>query len=114
MMLSQVGQSIAGESGRLILGRSAGTPSFISSQPSSLPMKTRRASLCSRTWRIVPAASVGYSGTDTYPAIQMAKSAMSQCAVFLAMSPMRDPGSKPSDLRYAAMRRDWSISSRHV
>ena len=42
---------------------------------------------------MVSAASVGYRGTDTWPAIQMAKSHISQCAQFLDRIAMRDPGS---------------------
>ena len=37
----------------------AGTPGFISPHPSSLPTNSSFASLCSRIWRTVPAASVG-------------------------------------------------------
>ena len=51
--------SAAGDSGRRMVARPAGTPGFISSQPSSLPTNSSFASLCSRIWRIVPAASVG-------------------------------------------------------
>ena len=46
-------------------GSAVGTPGFIASQPSSLPTNTSLASLWVRIWRIVSAASVGYSGTDT-------------------------------------------------
>ena len=91
-------------------GSVAGTPSFIVSQPSSLPTNSRRASLCSRIWRIVPAASVGYSGTDTWPASQIAKSAISQCAQFFDRIAIRLPGSNDKLFRCAAMRRLSSIT----
>ena len=54
-----VGQSVAGESGSAMHGRPPGTPAFIVSQSSSLPTNSSRASLCSRIWRTVSAASVG-------------------------------------------------------
>ncbi len=82
-----------GASGSVIIGMPAGTPGCISAQTSSLPTNSSFDSLCSRIWRTVFAASVGYSGTDTCPAIQMAQSAIIQWAVFLASSAMRVPGS---------------------
>jgi hypothetical protein len=87
-----------------------GMPGFIPSQPSSLPTNSSRAPLCSRICRIVPAASVGYSGTDTPPAIQIAQSVISQWAVFLDSSATRSPGCTPMACRCAAMRRAWSIA----
>lgn len=62
----------------------------------------------------MPAASVGYSGTETKPAIQTAKSAISQCAQFFDRIAMRLPGTSPSDCRCAAMRRVSSISCAQV
>ncbi len=58
-MSSHAGPSDDADSGRRMQGSPAGTPGFISSHPSSLPTNSSRASLCSRIWRIVPAASVG-------------------------------------------------------
>ncbi len=95
-------------------GSAAGTPAFIASQPSSLPTNSSRASLCSRIWRTVPAASVGYSGTETKPAIQIAKSHISQCAQFFDRIAIRLSGANPSDCRCAAMRRDSSINCAQV
>ena len=95
-------------------GRLAGTPGCISAQSSSLPTKSSLDSLCCRIWRTVSAASVGYSGTETYPAIQMAMSAINQWAQFFDRIAMREPGSKPSDFRWAAMRRVWSAISAQV
>ena len=46
-------------------------------------MKHALASLWVRIWFTVSCASVGYSGTDTYPAIQMARSLISHQAQFL-------------------------------
>ena len=60
---------------------------------------------------IVPAASVGYSGTETKPAIQIAKSAISHQAQFFDRIAMRAPGSKPCCCRKAAIRRDSSTMS---
>ena len=91
--------STQGASGKVTMGRPSGTPAFMSSQTSSLPTKSSLDSLCSRIWRTVPAASVGYSGTDTCPAIQIAQSAIIQCAVFLASIAMREPGSRFRPLR---------------
>ena len=61
---------------------------------------------------MVSAASVGYSGTDTWPAIQIAQSLISQWAQFFDRMAMRLPGGKPKDCRCAAMRRVSSITSR--
>ena len=63
---------------------------------------------------MVPAASVGYSGTETQPAIQIAKSLISQCAVFFDSSATLSPGFRPRLCRWAAMRRVWSMTSRQV
>ena len=63
---------------------------------------------------MVSAASVGYSGTETWPASQIAKSAISQCAVFFDSSAMFEPLGRPSDCRCAAMRRTSSITWRQV
>ena len=41
---------------------------------------------------MVAGASVGYSGTETPPASQMAKSLINQWAVFLDMRATRSPG----------------------
>ncbi|MNY39325.1 hypothetical protein D3C86_1740040 [compost metagenome] len=60
-------------------------------QSSSLPMNTSAASECCRTWRTESAVRFGYSGTETCPAIQIARSAMIQCAQFLEMIAMRLP-----------------------
>jgi hypothetical protein len=109
-MLSHVVYGLGGDSGVLMQGSSAGMPGFIVSQPSSLPTNSSFDSLCTRIWRIVSAASVGYSGTDTWPAIQIAKSHISQCAQFFDRIAMREPGSKPRPLRCAAMRRVSSIT----
>jgi hypothetical protein len=98
----------AGASGRLMHVRPAGMPGFMPSQPSSLPTKSSLLSLCSRIWRMVPAASVGYSGTETKPPSQMAQSAISQWAVFLDSSATLSPGFRPLACMCAAMRRAWS------
>ena len=100
--------------GRMISFTPAGTPFCCSFHVSSLPTKSSLDSLCSRICRTVPAASVGYSGTDTWPAIQIAKSLNSQWAEFLASSAMREPGSSCRLFRWAAMRRVWSSTSRQV
>lgn len=71
-MSSQRSNSPAGASGSAMQGSPRGTPAFMWSQPSSLPTKSSRDSLCSRIWRIVSGASVGYRGTETWPAIQIA------------------------------------------
>ncbi len=86
-------------------GMPGGMPGAICSKPSSLPTNSRRDSLCSRIWRIVCAVSVGYSGTETWPAIQIARSLISQCAQFFDRIAMREPGGKPYERRCAAMRR---------
>ena len=116
-MSSQPGQRFfasSGASGWLMQARPAGMPDFMPSQPSSLPTNSSRDSLCSRIWRMVPAASVGYSGTETKPPSQMAKSLISQCAVFLDSSATLSPRFRPRLCRCAAMRRLWSITSRQV
>ena len=59
---------------------------------------------------MVSAVSVGYSGTDTPPANQIEKSAISHQAVFLEISATRSPGCRPCALRCAAMRRAPSIT----
>ena len=59
---------------------------------------------------MVPGASVGYSGTDTPPASQIAKSDIIQCAVFFEISATRSPGSMPCAFRCAAMRLAWSMT----
>ncbi|EWS62327.1 hypothetical protein Y695_04446 [Hydrogenophaga sp. T4] len=89
-------------------GRPSGTPGFMPSQPSSLPMKQARASLWVRIWRTVSAANVGYSGTDTWPAIQIARSLIIHQAQFFERMATLEPGSQPWDCRCAAMRRTWS------
>ncbi len=86
-------------------GRPAGTPGFMPSQPSSLPTKQARASLCSRICLTVSAASVGYSGTDTWPAIQIARSLISHQAQFFERIATFEPRSQPWACRCAAMRR---------
>ena len=95
-------------------GRPAGMPGAMASQPSSLPMKSSFASECSRICRIVPAASVGYSGTDTWPASQIAKSHISQYAVFFERIAIRLPGGWPRPFRCPAIRRLSSITCRQV
>jgi hypothetical protein len=63
----------------------------------------------------VAGASVGYSGTETPPASQIAKSLISQCAVFFDISATRSPVPTPcACCRCAAMRRAWSSTSRQV
>ena len=62
----------AGASGVAMQGRPGGTPARMVDQSSSLPRISTRASLCSRILRTEPAASVGYRGTETWPAIQIA------------------------------------------
>ena len=61
---SQVGAANSGASGRRTTGSPSGIPARISSQLSSLPTNSSRASLCVRICRTVPDARVGYSGTD--------------------------------------------------
>ncbi len=95
-------------------GSPAGTPPFMPPQPSSLPTNSSRASLCSRIWRTVSAASVGYSGTETCPAIQIAQSVIIQWAQFFEISAILLPGARPRPCRYAAMRRVSSSACRHV
>ena len=53
------GWLVIGASGVAMQGRPSGMPGAMASQPSSLPMNSSFASLCSRIWRMVPAASVG-------------------------------------------------------
>ncbi len=105
---------MGGASGSAMHGSSAGTPGFIASQPSSLPTNSSFDSLCSRIWRMVAAVSVGYSGTDTCPAIQIAQSAISHHAVFFDRMAMFEPGGRPSARRCAAMRRAWSAACAQV
>ena len=69
----------------------AGTPGRMPSQPSSLPTNSSCAAavlqdLAHRARR----QAWGYSGTDTWPAIQIAQSENSQCAVFLDRMAMRE------------------------
>ena len=54
---------------------------------------------------MVSAASVGYSGTETWPAIQIAQSVNIQCAVFFEISAMWLFGGRLRLFRCAAMRR---------
>ena len=105
---SHFGQPQGGASGIATQRNVVATPAFIPSQPSSLPMNNSLASLCSRIWRTVSAAKVGYSGTETPPAIQMAQSAIIHQAVFLEIIATRSPGWMPRLFRWAAMRRVWS------
>ena len=77
----------------MISGRPAGTPGFMSFHTSSLPTINSLASLCSRMCCTVPAARVGYRGTETWPAIQIAQSAIIQCALFFASMAILLPGS---------------------
>ena len=95
-------------------GNPAGTPGFMCSQPSSLPTNSTLAPECSRICAIVVGASVGYSGTETAPASQIAKSLIIQCAVFFEMMATRSPGCTPRLCRCVAMRRAWSQTSRQV
>ena len=83
-------------------GNPAGMRGAIASQPSSLPMKSSFASLCSRIWRTGPAARVAYNGTGTWPAIQAATSHISQCAIFFDRMAMRVPAAKFKPARCAA------------
>lgn len=71
-------------------------------------------SLCSKMCCTVLAASVGYNGTETWPAIQIAQSAIIQCALFLASIAILLPGSKFRLFRCAAMRRVSAIACFHV
>ena len=117
MMLSHAasaGAASAGAMGSEMQASPAGMPGFMPFQPSSLPTNSSLDSLCSRIWRMVPAASVGYSGTETKPASQMAQSAIIQCAVFLDSRATLSPGLRPRLCRWAAMRRVWSIICRQV
>jgi hypothetical protein len=86
----------------------------MASQPSSLPTKQALASLWLRICWTVLAASVGYSGTETCPAIQIARSLISHQAQFFDRIATLDPGSHPWALRCAAMRRVWSATSAQV
>ncbi len=52
-------------------------------------MKISFASLWSRIWRMLSGVSVGYSGTETWPAIQIARSANIHQALFLLNSAIR-------------------------
>ena len=61
-----------GPSGMAMQCMPLGTPDCMPFQPSSLPMNSNLDSLWVRIWRIVSAASVGYSGTETPPASQIA------------------------------------------
>ncbi len=94
-MSSHCGELVCGASGIAMHGSDAGTPGFMPSQPSSLPTNSSFDSLCARIWRIVSAASVGYSGTDTPPAIHTAQSAINHQAVFFDSSATRSPGAMP-------------------
>ncbi len=84
------------------------------SHSSSLPMKASRASLCSRICPTVSAVRVGYRGTVTWPAIQMAMSVIIQWALFLPIRAMWDSGGRFSERRCAAMRRVSAMASRQV
>jgi hypothetical protein len=103
-----------GASGCTMHGMPAGTPAFMPSQPSSLPTNSSLLSLCSRIWRMVSAASVGYSGTEMWPASQMAQSVIIQCAVFFEISAMWLFGGRFRLLMCAAIRRVSSIACCHV
>ena len=85
-----------------------GRPAFMFSQPSSLPRKQAAASLWVRIWPMLAGASVGYKGTDTQSAIQMARSLISHQAQFFDRIATFAPGSQPCALRCVAMRRTWS------
>ena len=88
-----------GESGSATRSTPGGSPGSIAGKPSSLPTKTSFAPLCSRILRMLSGVSVGYTGTDTWPASQMARSAISHQAVFLEKMATRLPGSHPSERR---------------
>jgi len=114
MISSHFGASIEGDSGMAIWGRSSGMPDAIPSKPSNFPMNTSFASLCSRICRIVSGVSVGYSGTETWPAIQMARSAMIHHAVFLEKIARCVFSGRPRERRWVAIRRTWSMASLKV
>ena len=86
-------------------GSPSGTPGRCAAQSSSLPANSSRASQWSRIERTDAAVSVGYSGTETWPAIQIARSAMIQWAQFFDTIAIAEPGGRSSDLRCEAMRR---------
>lgn len=76
-------KSPGGCSGRLMVGSPGRTPAAMPGQSSSLPINTRADSECSSTCATDSAVRLGYKGTDTWPAIQIARSAMTQWAQFL-------------------------------
>ncbi|MCY1234186.1 hypothetical protein D9M71_715470 [compost metagenome] len=89
--------SAAGDIGKAITGICAGIASRISSQLSSLPANNSRTPACSRTYRAVSAFMVGYKGTEMCPVIQIARSAMIQCALFFPRMAMLLPCGSCSD-----------------
>ncbi len=101
---SQVGYGVGGARGQATHGSPSGSPRRTSSQLSSLPTKSSRLSLCSRMSRTVGALSVGNSATETWPAIQMARSLITKWAQFFEMMAMWLRGGRSSARRYAAMR----------
>ncbi|MCY1414685.1 hypothetical protein D9M71_301420 [compost metagenome] len=93
---SHASPSLQADMGRSISGSPAGTPARTAFQPaaspSRRPTKINRTSACSSTYVTVSTLAVEYSGTLTWPAIQIATSAMIQWAVFLPKMPMDDFG----------------------
>ena len=63
---------------------------------------------------MVSCASVGYSGTETPPAIQIARSLISHQAQFFERMATLSPGPMPMDCKCAAMRRTSPASSPQV
>jgi len=101
----------AGASGRATLGRSSGKPAFISSQTSSLPTNRSFVSLCSKIFCAPSAESVAKNGTETWPAAQMARSAMTQWAQFFEQMPIWLGAGRFWAFSQVAMRRAWSMTS---
>lgn len=99
------------ESGMRMRYVDGGSPSSTIVSSSSRPTKQATHSLCSTIWRIEGAVSVWYSGTLTWPAIQIAKSAMNHQALFLPSSAMCELGGQPCASRCAARRRLWFMVS---
>ncbi|MCY1440087.1 hypothetical protein D9M71_563470 [compost metagenome] len=68
-------------------------------------MNASAASECSSTWATDSAVRLGYNGTETCPAIQIARSAMIQCAQFFEIRAIWLPcGSSRARSQWAAQR----------
>ncbi len=105
---SQVLYEVSGARGRATRGIDAGTPGSCFDQVSSLPTKRSFASLCSSTYLIVSALSVGKIATVVNPPIQIASSARKKWAQFLVSIATLSPRWSPCACSHAATRLAWS------